>query len=190
MALIRPEWNQAFRELEKETAARRPPKNTKTGSVSRAACAYLAAVTELLRPSIIVEVGTFVGTSILAMRATKHKYTCDKDNALLPSMEGLTVYPRTTSTEMFRDLVQEGIIADFMFFDGRAQDDDFPLIEQLSQSGTVYGFDDFEPGGKGMWNIRRFVHWFPDHRLVEPPMYVPHVKGETTIALLIPKQLE
>ena len=188
-ALIEPTWHDDAGRLVAECETRRPPKNTTTGTMSQAASAYLRAVTALVRPAVIVEVGTFIGTSILSMRATKHKYTCDSKNALLESGTGLTAYPKTTSTAMFRDLVSKEVIADFMFFDGRAQDEDFALIHQLVRPGTIYGFDDFEGQEKGVWNVRRFLPLLPNHVLIGPPKKVPYVKGDTTIALLVPRSL-
>lgn len=186
---IQPEWAQAIADIKRSAEAIRPPDNTKTGTISGAACAYLMAVTTLLQPRIAVEVGTFIGSSILSIRATKHRYTCDKDHDCFVSREGITAYPKTTSTAMFTDLVSRGVHADFFFFDGRAQDDDLALIRQLSTPRTVYGFDDFTGTEKGVWNVRRFLPWLPTYALIPPPAKVPYVKGETTIALLVPQEL-
>jgi len=189
LSLVQPSWSEDATALVRECEARRPANNTKTGTMSRAACAYLRAVTALVRPAVIVEVGTFIGTSIHAMQATTHKYTCDAKNALVASTSGLTAYPKTTSTAMFQDLAVKDVIADFMFFDGRAQDADLPLILALSRPDTVYGFDDFEGHEKGVWNVRRFLPLLPNHVLVGPPKKVPFVKGDTTIALLVPRAI-
>lgn len=189
LEIVQPEWAEEIAEIKRSADAIRPPSNTKTGTISGAACAYLMAVTTLLQPRIAIEVGTFIGSSILSIRATKHRYTCDKDNACFVSRPGITAFPKTTSTEMFTDLVTLGVHADFMFFDGRAQDDDLALIRELSTPKTVYGFDDFMGNEKGVWNVRRFLPWLSEHALIAPPAKVPGFKGDTTIALLVPKAI-
>jgi len=187
--LVDPEWAREIAAIRRFADSIRPPKNTKTGTISVAACAYLMAVTSLIQPRIVIEIGTFIGTSILSMRASKHLYTCDKDNDCFSSQPGITAYGRTRSTVMLTDLLSQGVKADFMFFDGRAQDVDLPLIQQLSLPTTVYGFDDFEGNEKGVWNVRRFIPLLPGYALIPPPKKVPWFKGVTTIALLVPKGL-
>lgn len=189
VAALQPEWAREIADIKRSADAIRPPTNTKTGTISGAACAYLMAVTTVVEPRIAVEIGTFIGTSILSIRASVHRYTCDKDHDCFRSRDGITTYGLTTSTAMLSDLVRQGVTADFLFFDGRAQDEDLPLVDQVSHRATVYAFDDFEGDEKGVWNVRRFIPRFPNHALIPPPKKVPGFKGVTTIALLIPQEL-
>ncbi len=88
---------------------------------------------------------------------------------------------------MLAELLAKGVCAEFMFFDGRLQDDDLPMIRRLSTPQTVYAFDDFTGHEKGIWNVRRFIPLLPGYRLIPPPKKVPGYKGDTTIAVLIPE---
>ena len=143
------------------------------------AATYLHEITERLKPENVVEIGTFVGTSTLAMSAG-HIYTCDKDNAYLKSSERITCFPKQTSTEMLA-LLSDKVKADFFFFDGRIQEEDLPLILAMSKPTTVYAFDDYNGGSKGVFNVGRLWPLLTGYRLVPPP----ETEG-VTIAVLEP----
>ncbi len=171
-------------ELDAYCEALRAKANYNTGSISRTSCSILRGMTEFYRPRVIVEIGTFIGKSTLSMKAD-HIYTCDKDNDCLPSSERVTCFPKTKSTAMLAELLEQSIVADFFFFDGRIQTEDVEMILSLSHPATVYAFDDFysDPRPqKGLVNAMRMHFVLPKHRLVEP------LPGrDSTIAMLCPE---
>ncbi len=163
--------------------ARRPHtrKPSKTGTINEASCLYLRALVDVLTPAVVVEIGTFIGTSALMLAAAgAHVYTCDKDNAAMTSTDAVTCYQKTTSTNMLLDLVSRGLVADLFFFDGRIQDDDLALIGALSYARTVYAFDDYLGREKGVINVGKLRPQLRGYRLIDPP-------AKTTIALIVPE---
>jgi predicted O-methyltransferase YrrM len=161
-------------------------KPAETGTLSEAACLYLRALCETVRPIVAIEIGTFIGTSARVLASVAARvYTCDKDNDVFRSTGRITAYGKTTSTAMLADLAQQGIKADLFFFDGRIQDDDIALIQRLSTPRAVYAFDDYEGHEKGVVNVRKIRPYLsPQYRLVEPPTRVLDLPSRTTIAVL------
>lgn len=166
--------------------ARRRLAKYDTGTISEAACLYLRVVTERFQPKVVIEIGTFIGTSALAMRADR-VYTCDKSNDCGPKEKRIVCHPYTGSTRMFTELARRGVRADFFFFDGRIKEKDVDLILELSAPGAVYAFDDYEGQEKGVINVGRLAPRLPAHyTLVPPPARVLDLESTTTIALLVP----
>lgn len=162
--------------------ARRPLARFNTGSIPLETGLLLRAVCAWRKPRVVIEIGTFIGKSTMALQADVI-YTCDKDNDCLPSSNQIRVHPYTSSTDMLGKLVQAGVKADLFFFDGRLSGADVQLVKQLSTRETVYAFDDFNEGGKGLANWRRLKGSLPQHGLVEPyPIYA----GRSTLALAVP----
>lgn len=157
-----------------------------TGTISEAACLYLRAVTEYYQTKIAIEIGTFIGTSALAMRADR-VYTCDKSNDCGPRAGHIICHPYTSSTRMLSGLALRGVRADFFFFDGRIKWPDIDPIRELSTPSAVYAFDDYEGEEKGVVNVERLRPYLPRHyALVPPPTRVLDLESTTTIALLVP----
>lgn len=182
---LQPEWLTQIRANAIECEARRPLAKYNTGTISEAACLYLRALTEKVKPAVAVEIGTFIGSSAMAIKAG-HLYTCDKSNDCLPSSKRITTFGYTRSTKMLKALVARGVKADFFFVDGRIQDADEGLIMALSTPLTVYAFDDYEGLEKGVLNVDRLRPLLPTHQLIQPPPDVPGATGMTTIAVLMP----
>lgn len=154
-----------------------------TGSLNSESCIYLRKLTEKHRPRIIVEIGTFIGKSTLAMKASEHIYTCDMSNDCLPSSEKITCFPKTHSTAFLHELwSKKKLLVDFFFFDGRIHFLDITMILSMSHPKTVYTFDDYDMAEryeKGVINVRLMAPLLPDHRFTKPP-------PSTTIAVLEP----
>lgn len=162
-------------------------KKQKTGAITIQQMRQLRALCLRLRPRTVIEIGTFIGNSTRSFVAD-HVYTCDKDNDLLPSSKGLTVFPRTTSTAMLSHLVTQGIVADLFFFDGRIQEADLGLILRLSHPGTVYVFDDYAGKEKGVANARRLATVLPScWTLITPDIRLP--ASDSTLAMYVPDAL-
>ncbi len=182
-----PEWVIGLAKLAEAAETRRALARFDTGTLSLDSMLFLRALVEVQKPEVVVEIGTFIGSSTLAMQAGLHQwngeiYTCDKDNDCLPADGQRTCYPYTTSTEMLADLVQKGVKADLFFFDGRIQLPDLPLILRLSRRRTVYAFDDYVGKEKGVANVELLGKVLPSHALVKPWW-----KDGVTIALLVPR---
>lgn len=172
----------------------------KTGSISLASMAYLRMLMERYTPTIVIEVGTFIGKStftIIDEPSVLHLYTCDMSNDCLGNTPRLTCHPMTTSTAMLGKLAGEGVKADLFFLDGRLSPSDVPLILRLSRWNTVYVFDDYHeepPGcqfthGKGVFNIALLEPFLHEHTFVGPPARVGDIEGFTTMSLLCPKEM-
>jgi hypothetical protein len=187
LAAVRPDWLQEIRAHAAQAEARRALARYDTGTISEAACVYLRALTERFRPKVAIEIGTFIGTSALAMRADRI-YTCDKSNDCGPKEKRIVCHPYTGSTRMLAALVDRGVRADFFFFDGRIKDADEAMILALSTPETVYAFDDYEGREKGVLNVERLTPYLPHHTLVPPPADVLSLPSKTTIAVLVPER--
>lgn len=185
--LVTPAMVAEVREICEAAEQRRSKARYNTGTISLAAAVYLRAWCQRVLPKVAVEIGTFIGTSTFAIQA-ETIYTCDKDNDCVESTERIVCHPFHTSTDMLGALVVRCALVDFFFFDGRIQMEDLPLIVALSRKRTVYAFDDYEGGEKGVVNVRRLNPQIPHHRLIRPPKSVPGCEGTTTIAVLAPKE--
>ncbi|MEO8114233.1 MAG: class I SAM-dependent methyltransferase, partial [Phenylobacterium sp.] len=112
------------------------------------------------RVNRIIEVGTFIGRSTLAMASAMDAediagdiFTCDGSNAMTVPWSGksrLHQFPKTTSTDMLGRL--DGVF-DFVFLDGRLTREDLPLLEGLISQDTIFALDDFEGVEKGVANL-------------------------------------
>jgi uncharacterized Rossmann fold enzyme len=162
----------------------RPKARYNTGTISLPAMLVLRALTEVMRPTTVIEIGTFIGSSTLAIEhglRGGHVYTCDKDNDCLPSTPTRTCHPYVTSTAMLTELAAKGVKADLFFFDGRIQLPDVALILRCSKPSTVYAFDDYIGSEKGVANVARLQPALPNHGLIER---APGADPSVTIAML------
>jgi predicted O-methyltransferase YrrM len=157
-----------------------------TGSILFDQMVQLRTLTLKQRPKTIVEIGTFIGNSTLAMTAD-HIYTCDKSNNCFQPTKKITCFPFTGSTSMLTNLVEKKVRADLFFFDGRIQVADLPLIQRLSHPGTLYVFDDYLDNQKGIINAKMLSAVIGDGWvLLEPD---DRLAGKSTLAALVPKEL-
>ncbi len=190
LAFVQPGWCSTIG-LQALTAESIRPlchKPEKTGTISEAGCLYLRALCARFVPHVAVEVGTFIGSSAMAMASEAGViHTCDKDNDAFLSHGNIVTYGKKTSTQMFAELATARVRASFFFFDGRIHENDLPLIDLISEPGSIFAFDDFERGQKGDINVKRLgAHLKAEYRLVPPPPVVPYTKSLTTIAVMVP----
>lgn len=192
LADVTPADVDAMRAVCAEAETRRPLATYDTGTVSLAAAVLLHALTRTLRPQVIAEIGTFIGTSTYAMVGSAI-HTCDKDNACLRSRGHVTAHQKTHSTTMLRRMLERRLPVDFWFFDGRIQDEDVYFIRELSTPNAVFAFDDYsigvrKPGApdKGVLNVTKLQAFYPRHELHTPPERVLTLDSLTTIAVLSP----
>lgn len=169
--------------IAREAESRRAKAGYNTGTVPIETALLLRLMCAWYRPKVVVEVGTFIGTSTLALQASEHLYTCDRDNDCLPSTDRITCHPGQTSSAMLQALCERGVKVDLFFFDGRLQPGDVNRVMQLSHARTVYAFDDFIGKEKGVINLGKMATMLPNHVIAEP--YVAF-KDRTTLAALVP----
>jgi hypothetical protein len=155
-----------------------------TGSISTAAQWALFALAYSWRPSLVAEVGTFIGKSTFALAlgcdaAAHHAeiHTCDMSNRFdLPTSItkcSVVQYPGSPSTQMLSEMTEDGFggRVDLFHFDGRIQKEDLPLLSALRAPEAVILLDDFEGMEKGVANLfmLRTAKEFKDHVCVYPP---------------------
>lgn len=176
------QWLSDVLTIAREAEARRRMASYNTGTVPVETALLLRAMTAWYKPRVAVEIGTFIGTSTLALDASE-VYTCDRDNDCLPSTERIHCYPHQTSTQLLQRLVDLGATVDFFFFDGRLQQGDCHLVMKLSHARTLYAFDDFTGLEKGVINLGKLATLLPNHAMIQP--YAPFA-GRSTLAALVP----
>ena len=142
-----------------------------TGSLRREDMRDIMDIVAYFRPTLIAEVGTFIGRSTYSLavgagdKATV--YTCDASNNIqLPPMPEkaarVVQFPNTTSTDMFKSLLADKNAVrwptsldrkiDLFYIDGRVSEEDRALMAQLSNDRTIIVLDDFEGVEKGVAN--------------------------------------
>ena len=131
-----------------------------TGSISNATAWCLYSLVKYFAPKKIMEVGTFIGKSSWSMAKAQddlhidngYLVTCDFSNDITIPWGGKTKfkqYKKQSSTEM---LDNEKVSPDLIFLDGRIQDSDLKIFEQLINKHTIILLDDFEGVEKGVVN--------------------------------------
>ena len=171
-----------------------------TGSMSLEATKLLWLLGRYFSPRVAVEVGTYIGRSTAALfmgaRPEIEKlYTCDAtfdawDPGHLASAGEIEYFGKTTSTQMFENLLSRGVKADLFFLDGRLQDADLNLLQSMTHSKTVFLLDDFEGLEKGIINGIKLRDIYPNLILIRPKGKAPNGNEESPpLALLIPPEV-
>jgi hypothetical protein len=156
-----------------------------TGSISSSASWGLYATTCLFKPRKIIEIGTFIGRSSIAMAlgmadsgiTDGEVHTCDYSNDIkLPSIENASIiqYPMQSSTNMLEKIIadnQMGNKVDMVHFDGRLQNPDYQLLNQLRSPDMIFVLDDFEGMEKGVINYinMKEAKILDAYQLISPP---------------------
>lgn len=176
-----------------------------TGSISVAAIWSIFAACLYFRPQVVAEVGTFIGRTTLALawamdhtqREPTEIFTCDISNDIQLRFNvrtRITQFPKQSSTDMFRDLVQRGVRCDILMLDGRLQKDDWTHLPSLLHDKTVIMLDDFEGTEKGCINAMGLMQSLSStHLLIYPPTNeVLNRRGfadSCTLGMIIPRSL-
>jgi predicted O-methyltransferase YrrM len=189
-----------IRQLVDEAEFRRVKADYNTGSIEPAEALELMDLAERITARVVIEVGTFIGLSATALASASCVdvvYTCDCSNDCLPNDTKIRTYPKTSSTQMFRELVARKVRADLCFFDGvLSQYDADVLLNALTHQGTVYAVHDYSYGPKvrrrkdgttyletmprkGIGNVNLLAPRLTGHQLVKPA-------PGTTLAMLVP----
>ncbi len=153
-----------------------------TGSISTISAWCLYAAVRNFQPEVILEVGTFIGKSTIAMglaldlgKRPGTIHTCDFSNSVpLPALckSPIVQYPKKPSTEMISAMLAKGLAGsvDFVHLDGRVPEQDWKPLATLCKAETVFVFDDFEGIEKGTANYMKMLEsgLFPGRILVPP----------------------
>jgi len=119
------------------------------------------------QPQVIVEVGSWFGTSAMVMdKACDGKasiYTCDRHNVYAYDSPNVKYY-NMMSTVFFKELKSLNIRADFVFLDARLQGDEALLLKLINRPCTIF-VHDYEKGQKGLRNIRALQIVLPEAKL-------------------------
>lgn len=171
----------------------------RTGSISLHSIKTLWLLANYFAPKVIVEVGTYIGRSTLAMYrgaqvSLQALYTCDYsfDCWQPPHEEAREVihyFGKTSSTHLLQGLHGQTKV-DMFLLDGRLQPNDLELIAGLRHPKSVFLVDDFEGVEKGVDNVLKLRAAFPDLMLLAPPAVLS--EGWTTshcIAVLAPTSM-
>jgi hypothetical protein len=199
-AILNAEWQADVRRIAAEAEGRRKFADYDTGSISEYDGYLLRALAEFVKAEIVVDVGTFIGTSayVLASAPTVGAvYTCDASNDCLPDFPNkIHTFPKTNSLDMFREMrmPRPTVVADLCFFDGVLRDEDIDLLAEVTTPAPVFAVHDYNYGPKirkygletvprkGIGNIRLLKRRWPTYAVVEP---LP----DTTVALFVPASL-
>lgn len=173
-----------------------------TGSVSISQAYLLYLITQFFKPKRVIEVGTFIGRSTIAMAQAMDKYcsegeifTCDASNSIELPWKGttkITQFKKQTSVAMFQQL--DGVY-DFLFLDGRVVDEDLINMDRLITDKSIIVLDDFEGIEKGVINLTylKKLRKFQNHQLVYPPdselLLANQMSKKIPMALLVPRTL-
>lgn len=153
-----------------------------TGSISTISAWSLYAATRTFQPETILEVGTFIGKSTIAMgigadtgKAPCTIHTCDFSNDIkLPALckSAIVQYVKKSSSQMIAEMHAQNLAGtvDFIHLDGRLQDQDFQPLAALCKPTAVFAFDDFEGIEKGVVNYSKALEsgLFPSRVLIPP----------------------
>lgn len=194
--ILHPYWPKLIQGMAANAEKRRQCADYDTGSVTEYEALCLLMLAHYLQAKTIIEVGTFVGMSTVALAhppCVTAVYTCDISNNCLPATKVIRTYPKQSSTDMLRDVVRREVRADLCFFDGVLNPGDVDLLQQVTHPETVYAFHDYNYGPKirkggkleimprkGIGNVQLLMPVLHGYVLIEP-------QPETTLALLVPE---
>lgn len=171
-----------------------------TGSINADSVWALYALANYFKPQTIIEVGTYVGRSTIALAEGQRDgyvtepeiYTCDATNhcdlstltAFATNEVQVEQFKFQTSTHMFSTLAERGVVADWVHLDGRLVEPDFPHLKKLIHDNTIFSLDDFEFDQKGMGNAKALL------LMLRMPFYaVIYPAPGTTTAVILPRSL-
>lgn len=188
-------WQAQAKRIAQEADRRRARAEYDTGSITEFEAYLLRALVEFFKARIVIEVGTFIGTSACALASgstVDTVYTCDISNNCFRGGSGITTFPKVSSTVMLQELVGRGVRADFGFFDGVLCDEDVELLGETTTPDPVFAVHDYNYGPKmrkhglqtmprkGIGNALLLRQKWPSLVTIEP---LP----DTTLAVLVPE---
>jgi len=179
---------------------------SEAGSISVESAKLLWLMTKYFSPKVIIEIGTYIGRSTIAMGFGGHYtmkkiHTCDGtfDNLDFNRFEKvfkqekkdtlihkIHYYGKTFSTTMLGKIKEIGEKADLVFIDGRISSDDCVLLKEVTSENCVYILDDFQGVEKGVANAMLLRQVFRNYILLEP---LSDKNDKGILALLLPASI-
>jgi len=169
------------------------------GTINREDCRILYLLVRYYKPTIIFEIGTWIGTSAMVMAEAMRKnnnggkiYTCDANNYYsLPGDYSDIISPITAYSDKALKQLPKDTTIDFLFADGELT---FATISQLkaklNEKSIITTHDYILPDDKGVLNaVRMQLKMFFQYTLITPTYNnnVPDKLNESLIAILVPK---
>ena len=144
------------------------PANTEnTKSVTLNDSYALYHIVSKIRPRVIVEIGTFIGTSASIMAMAMRDlgidgkiYTCDKNNIYGGGEhDGMIKYHNMKSEKFLKLLLKMGVRADMFFVDASLSEGDEKIIRLIKNGRIVYANHDkmLPKGVRNMDRINRVI---------------------------------
>ena len=177
------------------------------GSISIESSTYLWLLTKYFSPKNVLEIGTYIGRSTLAINfgglySIERFWTCDGtfdcmnfndleitsfSDEKSKSVRKIEYYGKTMSTELLKKSMDINAKFDFIFVDGRLSGDDFSILPKVMSDSCIILLDDFEGVEKGVVNAMMLRNVFKGFMLIEPPIEKDAKLGN--LALLVPPNL-
>jgi hypothetical protein len=177
------------------------------GSISLKSAALVWLTTKYFSPSVICEVGTYIGRSTLSMAfgaagKLTDLFTCDGSfdcmnfdelksshfsDEKMEAIKKIHYYGNTMSHDMFAQIAKLNKKVDLIFVDGRISEKDVSYIKQIASPECVFLIDDFEGVEKGVVNAMILRNNFPNYIILEP---LTDINGQKEVlAVMIPSQV-
>ena len=165
------------------------------GTINREDCRILYLLVRYYKPTIIFEIGTWIGTSAMVMAEAMRKnnnggtiYTCDVNNyyALDETYSDVIKPINAFSDEALQHLPEETKI-DFVFADGELTFKTIKKMKPMLHFESIIGTHDYiPPADKGVLNLIR-VQLFCNfkYRLFAPKNKTPDKWKESLIGFLL-----
>ncbi|MEX0924384.1 MAG: class I SAM-dependent methyltransferase [Candidatus Paceibacterota bacterium] len=174
---------------------RRTPNGTIAGSTGLSDCIYLYLLVRELKPNIIFEIGTWIGTSSMFMaealkkNGAGHIYTCDINiyYALGSSYDKFITFVNAPSEKAIDNLPRDTQI-DFCFIDGSINRPTLHSIAQHTHSSTTLTTHDVKlPDEKGVLNLAKLIPQYPHHEAHLPkPLTFNGITVNNSTGILAP----
>ena len=177
------------------------------GSISIKSSTYLWLLTKYFSPKNVLEIGTYIGRSTLAINfgglySIERFWTCDGTFDCMnfndlkttgfseeksKSVRKIEYYGKTMSTELLKKSMDINTKFDFIFVDGRLSGDDCNILPKVMSDSCIILLDDFEGVEKGVVNVMMLRNMLKGFILIEPPIENDAKLGN--LALLVPPNL-
>lgn len=171
------------------------------GSTGNPDCGFLYLLVRAFRRRNIFEIGTYVGSSAVAMNMAASEHggtitTCDPaDYGCIPPDSGIR-FLNMASAEALACLKAEGAQIDFVFADWLPCEETISLFNEMGTDDMIFTAHDYLPGDKGEEAVeamsRHYVRsdsgtwFFPDP---EPVEVAPGLLIQQATAAFIPNRL-
>ena len=142
-----------------------------SGAIADADVEVLYGLVQQYRPTTIIEIGTWFGTSAMVMdKAAEGKatiYTCDKNSVYVYDSPSVRYYNKM-SDRFLDKMVRHGVKADFVFADASIRVGDVARILNATTKDFVFVTHDYVEGLKGWKYMRELEAALPGVQAVQP----------------------